>query len=369
MRPSARASRPSGSTGLAYPAARLREAWTRVLWHHFHDDITGTSIPQAYQFSWNDEFVSLNQFAGVLTSATSSVSSLLDTQAAGDSARRLQPDGDQPRAIPSKRRSTLPGARRRAAAVRARRRSRRPDAKFPRRFSERSGRRRDSVSRRRAVRRLQGVRRATRMPATSDAGTGFASPRSSLENAATASTSTPTATSRRSSTTRRSASCSSLRFGSRCATTRRRTSRRGGFSTTPSPRPVREYPSKPVSPHRRARSRSRRARDHAPGGRIHDRPARHADGRRRSRRRRERHRLEVDEHAAQGGVPVRRVQPEGDVRPRPRARFSAATTRRRVRGARAVVGRPHRHERRRSAPRCSTTASTAGTSRPTTSCD
>jgi alpha-mannosidase len=70
-------------TGLAYPLERLREAWTRVLWHHFHDDITGTSIPQAYQFSWNDEFVSLNQFAGVLTSATSSVASLLDTQAAG----------------------------------------------------------------------------------------------------------------------------------------------------------------------------------------------------------------------------------------------------------------------------------------------
>ena len=70
-------------TGLEYPAARLREAWTRVLWHHFHDDITGTSIPQAYQFSWNDEFVSLNQFGGVLTSATSSVSSLLDTRTSG----------------------------------------------------------------------------------------------------------------------------------------------------------------------------------------------------------------------------------------------------------------------------------------------
>src|SRR6185503_8523095 len=70
-------------TGLAYPSDRLREAWTRVLWHHFHDDITGTSIPQAYQFSWNDEFVSLNQFAGVLTSATAGVSSQLDTTGAG----------------------------------------------------------------------------------------------------------------------------------------------------------------------------------------------------------------------------------------------------------------------------------------------
>lgn len=69
--------------GLKYPAARLGEAWIRVLWHHFHDDLTGTSIPQAYQFSWNDELVSLNQFAGVLTSASTAVSSQLDTQASG----------------------------------------------------------------------------------------------------------------------------------------------------------------------------------------------------------------------------------------------------------------------------------------------
>src|SRR5262249_39392521 len=65
--------------GVSYPTARLREAWTRFLWHQFHDDLTGTCIPQAYQFSWNDELASLNQFAGVLTSSTSAVASLLDT--------------------------------------------------------------------------------------------------------------------------------------------------------------------------------------------------------------------------------------------------------------------------------------------------
>lgn len=70
-------------TGLSYPSERLRSAWIRVLWHQFHDDLTGTCIPQAYQFSWNDELVSANQFAGVLTSATAAVSSLLDTRAAG----------------------------------------------------------------------------------------------------------------------------------------------------------------------------------------------------------------------------------------------------------------------------------------------
>ena len=70
-------------TGLAYPAERLRESWIRVLWHQFHDDLTGTCIPQAYQFSWNDELASLNQFAGVLTSSASAVAHVLDTHGAG----------------------------------------------------------------------------------------------------------------------------------------------------------------------------------------------------------------------------------------------------------------------------------------------
>jgi alpha-mannosidase len=69
--------------GLPYPHERLREAWIRVLWHQFHDDLTGTCIPQAYQFSWNDELVSANQFAGVLTSSTAAVAGMLDTRGAG----------------------------------------------------------------------------------------------------------------------------------------------------------------------------------------------------------------------------------------------------------------------------------------------
>ena len=69
--------------GQAYPTERLRDAWIRFIWHQFHDDMTGTCIPQAYQFSWNDEIASMNQFAGVLTSSTSAVSTLLDTSGAG----------------------------------------------------------------------------------------------------------------------------------------------------------------------------------------------------------------------------------------------------------------------------------------------
>jgi alpha-mannosidase len=68
--------------GPAYPRDRLRTAWTRFLWHQFHDDLTGTSIPQAYQFSWNDELISSNQFASVLTGAVDAVSSGFDTRPA-----------------------------------------------------------------------------------------------------------------------------------------------------------------------------------------------------------------------------------------------------------------------------------------------
>jgi alpha-mannosidase len=69
--------------GATYPRETLRQAWTRFLWHQFHDDLTGTSIPEAYAFSWNDEIVSLNQFAAVLTDAVGAVSRALDTRVEG----------------------------------------------------------------------------------------------------------------------------------------------------------------------------------------------------------------------------------------------------------------------------------------------
>jgi alpha-mannosidase len=69
--------------GAVYPKAKLTEAWTRFLWHQFHDDLTGTSIPQAYCFSWNDEAVAANQFAEVLTDSVGAVARALDTRAEG----------------------------------------------------------------------------------------------------------------------------------------------------------------------------------------------------------------------------------------------------------------------------------------------
>lgn len=65
---------------IAYPADALKEAWLRVIWHQFHDDLTGTSIPRAYEFSWNDELLSLGQFTHILQSSVGAVSSSLDTK-------------------------------------------------------------------------------------------------------------------------------------------------------------------------------------------------------------------------------------------------------------------------------------------------
>lgn len=66
-----------------YPKATLQEAWVRFLWHQFHDDLTGTSIPEAYAFSWNDELLSQNQFAGILENTAGGVIRGLDTRTGG----------------------------------------------------------------------------------------------------------------------------------------------------------------------------------------------------------------------------------------------------------------------------------------------
>ncbi|MBM3317202.1 MAG: chitobiase/beta-hexosaminidase C-terminal domain-containing protein [Candidatus Eisenbacteria bacterium] len=69
--------------GLPYPREALRAAWVRFLWHQFHDDLTGTSIPEAYVYSWNDELLSLNEFAGLLGSGAGAVARALDTNVQG----------------------------------------------------------------------------------------------------------------------------------------------------------------------------------------------------------------------------------------------------------------------------------------------
>ena len=70
--------------GAPYPQQRLNDAWTLVMGGQFHDIIPGTSTPKAYEYSWNDELLALNQFAGVLTNATQAIASGMNTQAKGE---------------------------------------------------------------------------------------------------------------------------------------------------------------------------------------------------------------------------------------------------------------------------------------------
>lgn len=62
-----------------YPAAVFENAWKRVIQHQFHDDITGTSIQKVYEESFNDYFVSLNQFSHELASSAELIASNIKT--------------------------------------------------------------------------------------------------------------------------------------------------------------------------------------------------------------------------------------------------------------------------------------------------
>ncbi|HEV8428413.1 MAG TPA: glycoside hydrolase family 38 C-terminal domain-containing protein [Pyrinomonadaceae bacterium] len=66
-----------------YPQERLNNAWTLVMGGQFHDILPGTATPKAFQFSWNDDVIAMNQFAGVLTDATEAISAALNTQTKG----------------------------------------------------------------------------------------------------------------------------------------------------------------------------------------------------------------------------------------------------------------------------------------------
>lgn len=69
--------------GLPYPQARLYKAWTLVMGGQFHDILPGTSIPKAYEYTWNDDILASNQFADVLEHAVGAISSGLDTRTSG----------------------------------------------------------------------------------------------------------------------------------------------------------------------------------------------------------------------------------------------------------------------------------------------
>lgn len=66
-----------------YPAERLLTAWETFLWHQFHDDLPGTSIAEAYVFTYNDYVIALNMFASELANAVGGVTATLNTNVEG----------------------------------------------------------------------------------------------------------------------------------------------------------------------------------------------------------------------------------------------------------------------------------------------
>ncbi|MCX6132196.1 MAG: glycosyl hydrolase-related protein [Ignavibacteriales bacterium] len=69
--------------GAAYPEDALNHAWGLTLRNQFHDNLPGTSIPKAYEYSWNDGIIALNQFAGVYADAVGALSRSLNTDVPG----------------------------------------------------------------------------------------------------------------------------------------------------------------------------------------------------------------------------------------------------------------------------------------------
>jgi len=69
--------------GRTYPLDRMNDAWTLVMGGQFHDLAAGTATPKAYEFAWNDDVIAMNQFAGVLGSATEAVAAAMNTATDG----------------------------------------------------------------------------------------------------------------------------------------------------------------------------------------------------------------------------------------------------------------------------------------------
>ncbi len=68
------------ASGLApYPQYGLDTAWKKVIAHHFHDDITGTSFEECYIRSHNDYIQAMNTFSAEYTAAVKAIAAQLDT--------------------------------------------------------------------------------------------------------------------------------------------------------------------------------------------------------------------------------------------------------------------------------------------------
>jgi alpha-mannosidase len=68
---------------IPYPTLQLREVWYLLLGTQMHDILPGTSIPKAYEFSWNDAVLTLNSAASIVVSAVGAAAAQLDTNVTG----------------------------------------------------------------------------------------------------------------------------------------------------------------------------------------------------------------------------------------------------------------------------------------------
>lgn len=68
------------ANGLAhYSQYALDNAWKKVIAHHFHDDITGTSFEECYKRNYNDYVQAMNTFSEEYTASCRALSAQLDT--------------------------------------------------------------------------------------------------------------------------------------------------------------------------------------------------------------------------------------------------------------------------------------------------
>jgi len=67
----------------SYPTEKLNNSWELLLGSQFHDILPGTSTPKAYEYAWNDEFITMNGFSEVLKNSVSAISHGLKTMVDG----------------------------------------------------------------------------------------------------------------------------------------------------------------------------------------------------------------------------------------------------------------------------------------------
>lgn len=74
-----------------YPFDKINNSWELVLGSQMHDILPGTSIPEAYEFSWNDEFIAANGFSETLKNSIANLSALCNTSGKGRSVLVYNP--------------------------------------------------------------------------------------------------------------------------------------------------------------------------------------------------------------------------------------------------------------------------------------